>query len=69
MRQADTSDVARPPVACSLVIPVYKNEGNIGMLIDALSDLHLRLGGCLEVVFVVDGSPDRSYELLHERLP
>jgi polyisoprenyl-phosphate glycosyltransferase len=52
----------------SLVIPVYKNEQSIGRLIDALRDLNDRLDGMLEVVFVVDGSPDRSYDLLREKL-
>ena len=52
----------------SLIIPVYKNEGSIGRLIEALRSLNDRLDGMLEVVFVVDGSPDRSYEFLREKL-
>lgn len=51
----------------SLIIPVYKNEPNIEDLLQAVSRLHDALCG-LEVVFVVDGSPDRSWELLHEGL-
>lgn len=47
----------------SLVIPVYRNEENIADLIAALNTLARSLGE-LEVVFVVDGSPDRSGELL-----
>jgi glycosyltransferase involved in cell wall biosynthesis len=47
----------------SLVIPVYRNEENIPDLIEALLGLEQRLSG-LEVVFVVDGSPDRSAEAL-----
>jgi glycosyltransferase involved in cell wall biosynthesis len=53
----------------SLVIPVYKNEGNIDELLPALDDLYERLDRKLEVVFVVDGSPDRSAELLAQQLP
>jgi glycosyltransferase involved in cell wall biosynthesis len=53
----------------SLVIPVYRNEGSIPELLDVLKDLNARLGHRLEVVFVVDGSPDRSAQLLAERLP
>jgi glycosyltransferase involved in cell wall biosynthesis len=53
----------------SLIIPVYRNEGSIPALLDALTQLQADLGQTLEVVFVVDGSPDRSYALLHERLP
>jgi glycosyltransferase involved in cell wall biosynthesis len=54
---------------CSLVIPVYRNEGSIPDLLDALDDLARRLGAPLEVVFVVDGSPDRCAELLDAALP
>ena len=48
----------------SLVIPVYLNEGNIPPLLEALTDLHRALDGDLEVIFVVDGSPDASGEVL-----
>ncbi len=47
----------------SLVVPVYRNEDNIPSLLKALEQLNHTLGG-LEVVCVVDGSPDRSGELL-----
>ena len=43
----------------SLVIPVYRNEANLDRLLAEL----VKLAGFLpefEVVFVVDGSPDRS---------
>src|SRR5438094_2658761 len=53
----------------SLVIPVYKNEENLSRLLDALLELAARVPGEFEVVFVVDGSPDRSLEILRERLP
>jgi glycosyltransferase involved in cell wall biosynthesis len=53
----------------SLVVPVYRNEGSIPELLEVLKDLNERLGRRLEVVLVVDGSPDRSAELLAERLP
>jgi glycosyltransferase involved in cell wall biosynthesis len=53
----------------SLVIPVYRNEESIDDLLDAITGLGGRLDGQLEVVFVIDGSPDRSYALLRERLP
>jgi glycosyltransferase involved in cell wall biosynthesis len=54
---------------CSLVIPVYRNADNIPQLIATLSDLDAKLGGGLEVVFVVDGSPDESHALLGRALP
>jgi polyisoprenyl-phosphate glycosyltransferase len=53
----------------SLIIPVYKNVENIPDLIEALSGLNTRVGEPMEVVFVVDGSPDRSEEVLREQLP
>src|SRR5688572_15337943 len=48
----------------SLIVPVYMAEADIPDLILAVKKLEHRLSGLLEVVFVVDGSPDRSYELL-----
>jgi glycosyltransferase involved in cell wall biosynthesis len=53
----------------SIVIPVYGNEESIPSLLDRLSALTERLDGGLEVVFVVDGSPDRSFSLLAQDLP
>jgi polyisoprenyl-phosphate glycosyltransferase len=50
----------------SLIIPVYKNVETISPLVAVLRALDQSLGHQLEVVFVVDGSPDRSYiELQH----
>ena len=48
----------------SLIIPIYKNEENISELLQALSNLHRNLLGDLEVIFVLDGSPDQSRELI-----
>jgi glycosyltransferase involved in cell wall biosynthesis len=53
----------------SLVIPVYKNEGSIPDLLEAVAWIHRSLGERMQAVFVVDGSPDRCYELLRDRLP
>ena len=54
----------------SLVIPVYKNASNIEALLEALRGLPSQLADHqLEVVFVVDGSPDDSYQRLREGLP
>lgn len=46
----------------SVVIPVYKSEENIRPLCERLSTA--LTGYKYEVVFVVDGSPDRSFEFL-----
>ena len=53
----------------SLVIPVYRNAESIGALLEALARTDRELGGALEVVFVVDGSPDDSYLRLATALP
>ena len=53
----------------SLVVPVYGNEGAIDALLAAVRGIAGRVDGDFEAVFVVDGSPDRSYALLRERLP
>jgi len=42
-----------------LVIPVYRNEENVADLLSALREMGGQIQG-FEVVFVVDGSPDRS---------
>jgi glycosyltransferase involved in cell wall biosynthesis len=53
----------------SLIIPVYKNEENIPPLLQALEKLGAQLADGFEVVCVVDGSPDASFELLSRGLP
>lgn len=63
------ADPAANFITKSLIIPVYKNEANIPTLLDAIEDLAKKLGKEFEVVFVVDGSPDKSFELLADRLP
>src|SRR5205085_6033750 len=59
----------RDPAIFSLVIPVYKNEGSIPALLEAVAEISRRMSGAFEAVFVVDGSPDRSLELLAAALP
>jgi len=53
----------------SLVIPVYKNEENLPRLFHELEALTERFPDTLEVVFVVDGSPDASLRILGDHLP
>jgi len=52
----------------TLVIPVYCNESNLPSLLPAISSMSEQLNDALEVVFVVDGSPDRCYEILRDTL-
>ena len=53
----------------SLIIPVYRNEASIPDLLAAVTALDQSLARQLEVVFVVDGSPDESFERLRQALP
>lgn len=57
----------------SVVIPVYRNEESIPSLVAALSDVARKarqdFDCAVEVVFVVDGSPDNSYAVLAQSLP
>jgi glycosyltransferase involved in cell wall biosynthesis len=55
--------------ALSLVIPVYRNEESLPELLAALEALAASLAHRLEVVFVVDGSPDGSWAYLRAELP
>ncbi|VVP12811.1 glycosyltransferase family 2 protein [Pseudomonas fluorescens] len=52
----------------SVIVPVYKNVDSIPRLIQALTDMNEALENQLEVVFVVDGSPDESFALLKAAL-
>jgi glycosyltransferase involved in cell wall biosynthesis len=56
-------------VRYSLVVPVYCNEASIPDLVAAVSRVDRALDHALEAVFVVDGSPDHSYERLDAALP
>lgn len=53
----------------SLVIPVYRNEESIPELMAALIGIANELDRPLEVIFVIDGSPDGSFAKIRELLP
>ncbi len=53
----------------SIIIPVYKNEENIPHLLKELAYISECFKHNVEFIFVVDGSPDKSYSLLNEMLP
>jgi polyisoprenyl-phosphate glycosyltransferase len=57
----------------SVIIPVYRNAEFVPKLVsefDRVAEMvSTRYGMATEFVFVVDGSPDNSYELLEEALP
>ena len=50
----------------SLIVPLYRSEETIERLVDRLESL--RHPRPWQVIFVDDGSPDRSYALLRQRL-
>lgn len=52
----------------SIVIPVYKNLANLPLLLDACETMRQSLPNESEFVFVVDGSPDQSFQFLYENL-
>jgi len=52
----------------SLVIPVYKNEESLPDLLATLTDLDREMKDNLDVVFVIDGSPDDCAGILYREL-
>ncbi len=52
----------------SLVIPVYKNADSIVALVRAIEHIASQSDGELEAIFVLDGSPDNSRQLLLDAL-
>jgi glycosyltransferase involved in cell wall biosynthesis len=54
-------------VQYSIIVPIYKNADGITALLEALERIDLSTGE-FEVVFVVDGSPDDSFDRLQSGL-
>jgi dolichol-phosphate mannosyltransferase len=54
------------PVEISVVVPVYNEEGNLGILIPKLIGVLEGLGSSFEMIFVDDGSFDRSAQILKD---
>ena len=52
----------------SLIIPVYNNEDSVHSLLRQINIINNSLKNDLEVLFVIDGSWDRSYKLLKSNL-
>lgn len=52
------------PAMISLVIPVYNEEGNLKKLVERIRPVMTSLERPYEVIFVDDGSRDRSLEIL-----
>jgi glycosyltransferase involved in cell wall biosynthesis len=52
----------------SIVVPVYRNAGSVGELVERLEYIAGEVEGDLEAIFVIDGSPDDSRARLLEAL-
>ncbi len=50
----------------SLIIPLYKSEETIERLLSRLEAL--KTNTAWQVIFVDDGSPDQTYDIIHQRL-
>ncbi len=51
-------------IVYSVIIPVYNEAENLPVLYRSLQDKLLSRGDSCEVVFVDDGSTDRSFEII-----
>ena len=53
----------------SLVIPAYNEEENVAELHRRIKDVFLKIGKPFEIIFVENGSQDRTYEILETLSP
>jgi glycosyltransferase involved in cell wall biosynthesis len=53
-------------VRYSIVVPLYNEEKNVRVLYEKLVEVMAPLGDCYEIVFVDDGSRDRTFEILQQ---
>ena len=60
---ATTSRLEKTP-DCNLIVPIYRNEENIPQLLERFDELNERISGGINVICVIDGSPDDCYRLL-----
>ena len=57
---------APPPrmVQLSIVVPVYKEEGNIAPFLERMEKMLAGMGVSYEIVFSLDPSPDKTAEVI-----
>ena len=56
----------REKVELSIVIPIYNEEENLPILYEKLKNVLDSLGKSYEIIFVNDGSTDKSWEIIKE---
>ncbi len=54
------------PIEISLVIPLYNEEENVRLLHSKIREVLDQLGKVYEIIFIDEGSRDRTFELLKE---
>lgn len=69
LSQASEPATGADRILYSVVVPVYGNEATLPALLARLKVMADGLGAPMEVVFVVDGSPDGSLLVLRKLLP
>lgn len=52
----------------SIVVPVYKEEANITPFVDRTVNVLEKIGCRYEIIFCLDPSPDRTYEVIKENI-
>src|SRR3989442_13389356 len=64
--ESPSAGTSRRAPAVSIVIPVYNEEKNLSPLLDRLLPVAHQIQGGAEVIFVDDGSSDRSLDILRD---
>jgi cellulose synthase/poly-beta-1,6-N-acetylglucosamine synthase-like glycosyltransferase len=67
-QRSDGNDPARVPnraeFSLSIVVPVYKEEGNVPEFLNRIGGILSSISSEYEIVFCLDPSPDRTEELI-----
>jgi glycosyltransferase involved in cell wall biosynthesis len=53
---------ARKPIVLTVIVPVYKEEGNIDEFLRRILPILESVAGAFEIIFALDPSPDRTEE-------
>ncbi|MFQ5636717.1 MAG: glycosyltransferase family 2 protein [bacterium] len=53
-------------IECSVVVPVMDEEENVKILYNRITEVMQKMGRSYEIIFVDDGSSDRTYSILKE---